>query len=463
MLNKIRQWLTGSTRSYDAAQGGRRWRGQPQMPNPVSTTHAARGTVASHARYAATNNPLASAAIQSWVTQAVGAGIKPSSLHADPTVREAVNTRFAAWTDTADADGRTDWYGIQAALFRSTVIAGEGLAVMVNSDAGLRIRVLDPEQLDASHTVQLEGGARIISGVEFNAAGERVAYWIFDHPLGLEFAVQRQRRRIPAEDILHVYRQDWPGQVRGVSWLAPALMTLGDIDGWRDAMLVKLRTASLLTGFVRSTDGTGSPLEGDQSGSTLIGGLEPGTIKFLEPGQDINFSPAAAVGPESIQFSAVCERHVASSMGLPAHAFGDVTAANYSSLKQATTAFRARVESMQWHCFIPAVCLPVWRRFVTLEVLSGRTETTVDAALPVKHHTPEWPSLEPVKETTAKVMRLRAGLTSHRALLAEEGEDAEQLFREIAADAALATELGLAFPALQVANDNNPAAADEAA
>jgi capsid protein len=125
---------------------------------------------------------------------------------------------------------------------------------------------------------------------------------------------------------------------------------------------------------------------------------------------------------------------------------------------------KARVEAIQWHTFIPLVCVPVWRRFAAMSVLSGKIKTTIDKATRAKHHTPSWPSLEPVKEMTSKIMALRSGLASQRALLAEQGEDAEQIFREIADDAELAESLGLSFPALTAANDNNtPAAQDEAA
>jgi lambda family phage portal protein len=460
VLNRLRSIFR--TRSYDAAQGGRRWRGQQAMPAPVSATLMARGRLADRARYAAGNNPLAAAAITAWTTQAIGAGIKPSSLHADAAVRATLNSAFAAWTDVADADGRTDWYGLQANLFRSMVISGEGLAVLINTPDGLRIRVLDPEQLDASHTVQLADGARIISGVEFDTAGSRVAYHIWDHPPGLEYAFQRQRRRFPAEDIIHVFRQDWPGQVRGVSWLAPALLRLADLDVWRDLQLSRQKVAASLAAFVTSTDGSGAPFDGEQRGSALVGGLEPGQITFLDPNQDVRFSTPANIGAEVIQFAEITEREIAAALGLPAHAFGDVTQANYSSLKTAQTAFRARVEQAQWSTFIPLVCVPVWRRWAAVAVLSGTVETTVDSALPVKHHVPAWPSLEPVKEATATIMRLRAGLTSQRAVLAENGDDVEQLFGEIAADAELASALAISFPAL-ASNDNQPEAADEAA
>ncbi|WP_407941244.1 phage portal protein [Mesorhizobium xinjiangense] len=215
------------------------------MRAPVTAAHAARGTLAARARYLVGNNPLAAAGVQAWVSQAVGVGIKPSSLHADAGTRDALTARFTEWTDQADDEGRTDFYGVQADLFKSMVTTGEGLALMISTPAGLRIRVLDPEQLDASHTVALDNGARVISGVEFDRHGQRVAYHIFDHPPGLDAGFQRQRRRVPAEDVIHTFRRDWPGQVRGISWFAPVLLRLADLDSWSDAQLTARCAASL--------------------------------------------------------------------------------------------------------------------------------------------------------------------------------------------------------------------------
>ncbi|MGY6568514.1 MAG: phage portal protein [Salinarimonas sp.] len=463
MLAKVRSWLTGSTRAFDGAAGGRRWRGQQKMHAPVSATNAARGTLAARSRYMVSNNPIAAAAVTAWQAQAIGAGIKPSSQHADPDTREAIGTRFAAWTDEADIERRTDWYGLQHALCRSMIVTGEGLAIMINTDKGLRIRVLDPEQLDSSKSANLQSGGYIFQGVEFSSAGERVAYHILSQPPGLQMALQRESRRVPAEDVIHLFRQDWPGQVRGTPWMAPALLRLADLDGWVDAMLMKLKTASLHAGFVVNTDGSGAPYEGEQHGSTLTGGMEPGAIRFLDPGQDIRFSDAASVGNEAIQFSAVCERHIAASMGLPAHAFGDVTAANYSSLKSANTAWRARVESLQWSVLVYQMCLPVWRRFITTEVLAGRIETTIDAAMPVKHICPTFPSLEPVKDATAAIMKLRAGLATRREIIEGEGHEIEDIDRDLAEEAERADRLGLVFPALTSANDNGRTDVEDAA
>lgn len=444
MLNRFRKWLTGSTRSYAAAAGGRRGQSLNTMHAPIASAAAARGTLAARARFVVANNPLGAAAVQAWTAQAIGAGIKPSSLHPEPAIRAALSSLFSAWTDVSDDEGRTDWYGQQTSLLRSMIVSGEGLALMLNTDQGLRIRILDPEQLDASYSAKLETG-RIIQGVEFNNSGQRVAYHIWDSPIGLDLAFQRQRKRIPAEDVIHCFRPDWPGMVRGCSWFSPALVRLSDLDGWRDSQLVRQRTASMFAGFVVSSDGSAAPLDGDQSGSAVIGSIEPGVLTYLDPMQDIRFSDPAKIGQEVIDFASICEREVAIALGLPAHAFGDVASANYSSLKAANTAWKARVESFVWSVFIYQVCLPVWRRWATITVLSGAVSTTVEAAMPVKHICPVFPSLEPVKDSTANIQNLAAGLTTRRQILGEMGEDVEEVDRILAEDNARAAELGLVF------------------
>jgi capsid protein len=115
MLYRFRKLFT---RSFDGAQNGRRWRGQPEMPATLSAMHAARGPLARRARYLAGNNALAASGVEAWVSALIGTGIKPQSGHVDPEVRAALNLAFESWTDDADADGLTDFYGLQALLVR---------------------------------------------------------------------------------------------------------------------------------------------------------------------------------------------------------------------------------------------------------------------------------------------------------------------------------------------------------
>ena len=80
---------------------------------------------ARRAGYYARNNPWVAAAVQALIANAVGTGIKPRSAHPDPSVRDALHRLWARWTNRADANGLTDFYGPQALALRAMVESGE--------------------------------------------------------------------------------------------------------------------------------------------------------------------------------------------------------------------------------------------------------------------------------------------------------------------------------------------------
>ncbi|MCA0319824.1 MAG: phage portal protein [Proteobacteria bacterium] len=443
-------------RSYDGAAGGRRWRGAGEMPVQRTAMIAGRDRLASRARYLAANNALAASAAEAWASALVGTGIKPQSLHPDPDVRAALNLAWERWTAEADADGLTDFYGLQTMAARQMIVTGDvlGLIVVTDDQAGvpLRLRLVEAEQVDPALHRELPGGARIVSGIEFDSDGRRVAYHAFREPPGAPLATALDMIRIPAEDVVHLFRATAPGQVRGISWFAPALLRLADLDQAHDAQLMRQKVAALLAGFVVDPNGDAGAFTGERrEGGILDGGLEPGTLKVLDPGQDVRFSDPATIGMESLEFLKLTAREIAAGLGLPEHVLtGDLSGANYSSLRAGLVEFRRKVEAIQHACLVHQFCRPVWQRFVETAALSGevvlrdfdryRTEY-----LAVKWITPRFDWVDPAKDAEAEVASLAAGLMSPREAAASRGYDLEALYREIAEDRALAAKLGLTF------------------
>jgi hypothetical protein len=70
-------------------------------------------------------NPYAANASASFTAHAVGCGIKSSSLVEDAGLKDRIQRLWLAWTDEADADGLTDFYGLQAMAARAIFEAGE--------------------------------------------------------------------------------------------------------------------------------------------------------------------------------------------------------------------------------------------------------------------------------------------------------------------------------------------------
>ncbi|MEW9617444.1 phage portal protein [Shinella sp. S4-D37] len=458
MLNRLRSFFTGK-RSYTGAAGGRRWSGAQSMPAPVSSAHAARHTLAARARFAVANNPLACSGLESWVTSLVGTGVKMQSRHADTSIRETLSARFEAWTDSADADEATDFYGIQASAVRSMIVAGEAFILMLNTASGLRLRLLDPEQVDSSYTVALSDGGQVVQGVEMDAEGKRRAYHVFVDRPGHMTGFTRQRSRIPSDDICHLYRPLWPGQIRGISFFAPVLLRMADHEGSRDSQQVRQRVGAALAGFIRSTDASGPPMDGEQAGNTLVGGLEPGTLKYLAPGEEIVFSSPPTIGMDAIAFMRLTEKEIAVGLGVPAYLLnGDLSDVNYSSIRAGLISFRERVEALQHSVLVFQFLRRVYERWVTLEVLDGKVSTTIDAALPAIWVTPRQAWVDPLKDAEAEILLFNNGMKSRREIVASRGLDIEALDAEMAADKARADGLGLTF-GTPPANDNTPPAA----
>lgn len=289
------------TRRYEAAGGGRRFDRGISHGSFGAEALAASAAIRPRARHMAINNPYAVSGINAWTTALIGAGIVPSSQHPDLETRRVLGSRFRVWAETCDADGVTDFYGLQSSAARSLVIDGEAFIQIIESDSGPKLRLIPADQV-ASFSTGITGGPRVVGGIEFDSEGRRVAYHVFKAPPDGSMGIA-EKVRVPASDMIHVFLPVGPGQVRGVSWLAPIMLRLGELDQLEDALLVGTKVAAMVAGFLTDLNGTGGlPFDGTQAGNILESGLEPGSLKVLPPGIDIRFStPQQAAS--SIEFA----------------------------------------------------------------------------------------------------------------------------------------------------------------
>ena len=185
---------------------------------------------------------------------------------------------------------------------------------------------------------------------------------------------------VPAKDVCHLYRAQRPSQDRGEPWLARALRTLFDLDGYLDAELIRKKNAARLVGFIRrkieQEDGLpgGGPLGSDppdEDGAATVE-FEPGTLQVLADGEDITFSPTADVGPNFEVFVREAKRQVAAALGLLYELLsGDYSQLNDRTLRAALNDFRRAVEGWQHHLVVFQFCRPIWQRWFDLALLSG--------------------------------------------------------------------------------------------
>jgi lambda family phage portal protein len=338
MINRLAHaaraaWKT-FRRSYDASGASGRWPLPAAMPAPVSATLAARAPIAQRAAYLYSNSSYAAAYVEALVTNIVGDGPSVRSGHPDEATRLALEGAFAKAYGKLDIEGG-DLTELLCRVVRSWVISGEAFIHMTVDETGaLRLRLLSPEQVDPTVNRDLDGGGRIVAGIEIDATGRRVAYWVLPDRPDLPFSNVRDAVRIDAADVLHIYEPQFPGQLRGISKLSPIATRIIEVDRLEDALLARFNTSALFAGFVTDPEGqSGFATDGTTTGTRTELSLEPGILRLLPPGCSIDF-PAVPDANGAPDFLRHMVRSIAAGGSIPFELISsDLSQVNYSSAR----------------------------------------------------------------------------------------------------------------------------------
>ncbi|MEJ6845100.1 phage portal protein [Sinorhizobium fredii] len=475
--------------AFDAGRSSRRLKGVTTTTQEINRLIRSYGrTVVARSRYLSQNNPYAASAKKVFVSALAGSGIKPSSLNPDAGFKKKLQEVWLDWTDECDADGLTDFYGMQATISAEMFDAGEcfvrlrarrpedGLVVP------LQLQLLPSEMLPLDDNRTLANGNYVQMGVEFNGIGKRVAYWFLRVHPGADQVNFRQgfageQVRVPAEEVLHLFDPTgFAGQIRGIPHTLSAIVTAAIIDAYDDAELERKRLAALFSAFIKtepSDDPAPHPLQdgieaAEAAGKDSAIGLEPGAVVDLDPGQSVEFAEPADVGGNYEAFQYRNLLRMAAGFGVPYAAMtGDLRQTSYGSIRAGLVEFRRRIEAMQHAVMVFQLCRPVWRRFMLDAVLAGaltigpaQFEADRRAYMRAKWITPRWEWIDPYKDRQAEKLAVDNGFKARSDVIEAEGYDPEETDRRIAADRTREKELGLSFPIAATAAAS-PAAADE--
>ncbi len=443
-----------STAAYDGAGHGKRlgnWYPSNSSINFLLASNLA--TLRTRSHDIVRKNPYALNAIGTIVSNCIGTGIKPQSKAENAEFRKKIQELWLRWTDESDATEVCDFYGLQALILRSVIEGGECFVRIKidkrNATVPLRLQILEAEHLDSSKDNTLANGSIIRSGIEFNKAGKRVAYYLYKEHPGDSYFSASESIRLPAHEILYIYRPLRPGQIRGEPWLSNVLLKLHELDQYEDAELVRKKTAAMFAGFVTRLD-PDSEMFGEKDTNdqgVAFAGLEPGTMQFLDPGEDVKFSSPADVGGTYEAFIKQQLRAISIGLGITYEQLtGDLSGVNYSSIRAGLLEFRRRCTALQHNLMVFQFCRPIWNKFIELAVLSGAIDVPNDPTFPLVKWIPQGFSwVDPQKEQKAQMEAVRCGFKSRSEVVSELGYDVEEIDAEIAADNARADALNLQF------------------
>ncbi len=360
--------------------------------------------------------------------------------------RDVLNNRveegWAAWgkRESCTVAGYESFAALQRLMVRTVIMDGEFLALRVrgaDNAYGYAVQPIDPDLLDeTANTAPHHGQNAVIMGVEVTRDGKPVAYHLWDrHPT----LAGRVKRVVAARDVLHVFKRVRAGQVRGIPWFAPALVTWKLGDRYTEAELYQSLLAAAQGGFFVNKDGGGFAPTLDANGQPvpLVMEAVPGQATALPAGYEFQAWQPTHPTANYVGFMKAVKRVIARAFGRSyASLTGDLSDVNFSSMRTDRVREMGQSRMHQSDLLLEQFCDVIFADWVSMAILSGKLgAVTLDAATIIGFASwmcAGWPWIDPVKDATAALMELNMGATSIQRICAEKGRDFYEIIDEIA-------------------------------
>jgi capsid protein len=404
---------------------------------------ARRRTLRMRSRYEAENNSWLAGMLRTASNHIVGTG---PSLQVMTTDREA-NARLEwAWNHWT---GTFPWVEMLKLAVRADWCDGECVGLRLSSghdpdmDLGVRLyeaeQLSDPWQSPVDHTV--EDGVRID-----DKTGVPVEYHLLRRHPGDRIAVDTlQGDWMPAADVIHTFRMDRPGQLRGIPRIAPALEDFIKQRRWEIATLRAAENAALQATAIRTN--SASVEAASSPGDFLNVQLPDSGATILPEGWDIqNLKPEHPTTNHEA-YTRVNLTKTARCLNMPYHvASGTSRDSNFSSANMdLRLAWVGEVKSEQLRFEMQFVRRVVAWFLDSLVTATGKYRGVLDGLPAISDipYTLTWdpiPTVDELDSAAASADRMATGLSSLSEELGGRGKDASSSIAKAASD------LGLAIP-----------------
>lgn len=418
------------------------------------------------------STPIAKSAITTNRTNVIGMGLQLKSkidheaLGITPEEaakwQRKTEREFALWANNkkaCDATCVNDFYSIQQLAFASWLTSGDCFIAIKQYKPtplmpyALRLHVIEadrvrtPGRIGYSFTDGVaENGNRIFDGVEVDENGAIVAYYVANtYPNELNLTKQEEFVRVEAygkktglPNILQLMESERADQYRGVSYLAPVIEPLLQLRRYTESELTAANIEACFSAFVKTNE---SPADNpfNEVGWGDVGGLPgeaspdnnisrsqneyelgPGTVNFMEPGEDIVFADPKRPGSGFPGFIEAVATQVGAALEIPKDllmkAFNASYSASRAALLEAWKAFQMR---RQW--FTADFCRPIYEIWLSEAIARGRILAPGFFTSPEIHNAylgskwigPSQGMLDPTKEISAEISAISAGFSTH--------------------------------------------------
>jgi lambda family phage portal protein len=376
----------------------------------------------------------------------------------DKVANSAIETHWWRWSQMCDIRGLSDLPMLLQSMASSVARDGEILIRLVRGKDlayGLKLQLLEADRLDESLNTKLANGNTVRMGVEVDKRLKPVAYWLKTaHPgenYGDQYRIERER--VPAADIIHVFRPVRAEQVRGYSWFHAVIFRSAMLQGYEEAAIVAARVGAAKNPILTQTGEDARPVAEEMADTKTstndfeIGG-EPGEFLKVPKGWEMGSWDPDYPHQNFESFMSTSLRGLAMGVDVSAHSLsGNLKDVNFSSARIGDNSERDTWKKLQgWVIF--QVCRRLYVEFLTMGLLLGQiTLLETGKALPLDRlqkfvdaagfQGRRWQWTKPSEDIAAAAEEVELGINSRTRIAASLGRDLEDITDELEAEEAL--------------------------
>ena len=422
LLNRLR-----AASPYDAAQttnnNSRRWQYANDLNANALNSPDFRRILRTRSRYEVRNNSYADGMIQTLVNYVIGTGPRLEVKTEDAELNGKIEKAFNEWITASG-------FWKKLCLARRTKIEDGEVFIIKAKNPKLKTRIkndlqlIEPE-LCTSAVYDLYN-VNMADGIEFDDFGNPSKYHFltrYPGPVGTA-RVPFETKTIRAENIIHWFRQDKPGQKRGVPEITPALELYSMLRAFTLSVIDAAQTAANFS-MLAYTDQAAQTRKVDPFTE-----FEPerNTLTFLPAGWKMAQPKAEQPATSYSEFKHELLNEIARCLNMPYN----IAAANSSDYNYAS----GQLDHQSFYKFIKTerkeiedtILNDVFEWFLSAYFLQYGLPRGLDAIdVPVSWVWPGFGMIDPLKEAKAQQVRLENGTTSLQQECAREGTDWETI------------------------------------
>lgn len=289
-----------------------------------------------------------------------------------------------------------------------------------NSPFGVRFQLIDSLDVDFLYNISSPDskGNRVCMGVKVDSWGKPISYFIRKNP-SLDYYHSGEREEIPASEIIHIFRKNFVGQVRGYTPLAPVLLSLNSLDSYKNAELNAALINACFMGFYEKTSAASiyENYEDDEitPAGEIASSLESNSIKFCPDGYSIKQLQNQHPNQNFGNFFKSTLKGICGTLGLSYNKISsDYESTSYSSLRASAIDNEECIKELQ-NFLISSWKDLQFNEFLKYLLLTDLTNLPYSRIEKFSSHTFSGKSsayIDPVKEMAAIQLRLQLGLSN---------------------------------------------------